>query len=218
ADARRRRRRVLHDRPRRRDRQRRDPVDPERLEDQGRDGAVGDHGLRDHVRGLPPPRRTDGRPHRAAPDLRPRADPLHGGVARLQPRELGRRPDRLPRGAGCGGRDHLARGALDRHHHLHRGRGAEQGAWDLGYARRLRVSVALLAGFALVELRTRAPLMPFRIFRLRSLAAANVVGFLLGAVIFANFFLLTLYVQQVLHWSALRTGVTFLATAGTTVI
>jgi MFS family permease len=60
--------------------------------------------------------------------------------------------------------------------------------------------------------------MPFRIFRIRSLAAANVVGFLLGAVIFANFFVLTLYVQQVLGWSALKTGVTFLATAGTTVI
>ena len=59
--------------------------------------------------------------------------------------------------------------------------------------------------------------MPFRIFRLRTLAAANVVGFLLGAVIFANFFVLTLYVQQVLGWSALKTGVTFLATAGTTV-
>ena len=47
---------------------------------------------------------------------------------------------------------------------------------------------------------------------------ANVVGFLLGAVIFANFFVLTLYVQQVLGWSALKTGVTFLATAGTVVI
>jgi MFS family permease len=45
-----------------------------------------------------------------------------------------------------------------------------------------------------------------------------VVGFVMGMVIFANFFLLTLYVQQVLHWSALKTGVTFLATAGTTVI
>jgi MFS family permease len=44
------------------------------------------------------------------------------------------------------------------------------------------------------------------------------VGFLLGAVIFANFLVLTLYVQQVLGWSALKTGVTFLATAGTTVI
>src|SRR5438270_907911 len=51
-----------------------------------------------------------------------------------------------------------------------------------------------------------------------SLAAANVVGFLLGAVIFANCFVLTLYVQQVLGWSALKTGLTFLATAGTTVI
>src|SRR5439155_319851 len=39
-----------------------------------------------------------------------------------------------------------------------------------------------------------------------------------GALVFATFFVLTLYVQQVLHWSALRTGVTFLATAGTTVI
>ena len=82
----------------------------------------------------------------------------------------------------------------------------------------LIVSAAILAAFAVIETRSRSPLMPFRIFRLRTLAAANVVGFLLGAVIFANFFVLTLYVQQVLGWSALRTGVTFLATAGTTVI
>jgi EmrB/QacA subfamily drug resistance transporter len=82
----------------------------------------------------------------------------------------------------------------------------------------LVASVAILAVFALIEVRSRSPLVPFRIFRLRTLTAANVVGFLLGAVIFANFFVLTLYVQQVLGWSALRTGVTFLATAGTTVI
>jgi EmrB/QacA subfamily drug resistance transporter len=82
----------------------------------------------------------------------------------------------------------------------------------------LIASVAILAVFVLIELRSRAPLMPFRIFRIRSLLAANVVGFLLGAVIFANFLVLTLYVQQVLGWSALKTGVTFLATAGTTVI
>ena len=43
-------------------------------------------------------------------------------------------------------------------------------------------------------------------------------GFLLGAVVFANFFLLTLYVQQVLGYSALKTGLTFLATAGTVVL
>jgi EmrB/QacA subfamily drug resistance transporter len=82
----------------------------------------------------------------------------------------------------------------------------------------LIASVAILAAFVVIERRSRAPLMPFRIFRIRSVFAANVAGFLLGAVIFANFLVLTLYVQQVLHWSALRTGVTFLATAGTTVI
>jgi EmrB/QacA subfamily drug resistance transporter len=82
----------------------------------------------------------------------------------------------------------------------------------------LIASVAILAVFVLIELRSSAPLVPFRIFRNRSLLAANVVGFLLGAVIFANFLVLTLYVQQVLGWSALKTGVTFLATAGTTVI
>src|SRR2546428_12068962 len=60
--------------------------------------------------------------------------------------------------------------------------------------------------------------MPFRIFRTRTVAGANIVGFFLGAVVFANFFLLTLYVQNVLHYSALRTGVTFVATAGTSVL
>ena len=82
----------------------------------------------------------------------------------------------------------------------------------------LLASVAVLAAFAVIELRSRAPVMPFSIFRVKTVTAANVVGFLLGAVIFANFFVLTLYVQQVLGWSALRTGLTFLATAGTTVI
>jgi EmrB/QacA subfamily drug resistance transporter len=82
----------------------------------------------------------------------------------------------------------------------------------------LVASAILLAAFLVIELRGRAPLMPFAIFRNRSLSGANVVGFLMGMVIFANFFLLTLYVQQVLGWSALKTGVTFLATAGTTVI
>jgi hypothetical protein len=60
--------------------------------------------------------------------------------------------------------------------------------------------------------------MPLSIFRIRTLAGANIVGVLLGASVFANFFLLTLYVQNVLHFSALKTGLTFLATAGTTVV
>ncbi len=60
--------------------------------------------------------------------------------------------------------------------------------------------------------------MPFRIFRVRTVAGANVAGLLLGVALFANFFILTLYVQQVLGWSALKTGVTFIATAGTAIL
>jgi len=82
----------------------------------------------------------------------------------------------------------------------------------------LVASGALLVGFLVNERRVQDPLMPFHIFRVRTVTGANVVGLLLGAVIFANFFLLTLYVQNVLHYSALKTGVTFVATAGTSVL
>jgi EmrB/QacA subfamily drug resistance transporter len=82
----------------------------------------------------------------------------------------------------------------------------------------LIASVALLVGFLVNERRIDDPLMPFHIFRVRTVAGANVVGLLLGAVLFANFFLLTLYVQNVLGFSALKTGVTFVATAGTAVV
>ena len=82
----------------------------------------------------------------------------------------------------------------------------------------LVVAAALLAAFVWVETHVEEPLVPFRIFRVRTLAAANIVGLLLGAVMFSNFFLLTLYVQQVLHYSALRAGLTFVATAGTAVL
>jgi EmrB/QacA subfamily drug resistance transporter len=91
--------------------------------------------------------------------------------------------------------------------------------WGTGRTIGLIVASIVILGFFVVwELRTTAPLVPFGIFRIRTLTGANVVGFLLGASIYANFFILTLYVQQVLGWSALKTGVTFLATAGTTVI
>ncbi len=88
-------------------------------------------------------------------------------------------------------------------------------AWSLS---RLAIAAALLVAFLAIESRVRDPLMPFRIFRVRTVAGANVAGVLLGAVVFANFFLLTLYVQQVLGWSALKTGLTFVATAGTAVL
>jgi EmrB/QacA subfamily drug resistance transporter len=82
----------------------------------------------------------------------------------------------------------------------------------------LILSGALLVAFLVNERRSPDPLMPFHIFRVRTVTGANVVGALLGAVIFANFFLLTLYVQNVLHYSALKAGVTFVATAGTAVV
>jgi EmrB/QacA subfamily drug resistance transporter len=82
----------------------------------------------------------------------------------------------------------------------------------------LIASAALIVAFLVIERRVREPLMPFDIFRVRTVAGANIVGFLLGAVIFANFFVLTLYVQDVLHYSALKAGVTFVATAGTAVV
>jgi EmrB/QacA subfamily drug resistance transporter len=82
----------------------------------------------------------------------------------------------------------------------------------------IAAAAVLLLAFVVVESRAKDPLMPFSIFRIRTVAGANVAGLLLGAVTFANFFLLTLYVQQVLHWSALKTGVTFVATAGSAVL
>jgi EmrB/QacA subfamily drug resistance transporter len=79
-------------------------------------------------------------------------------------------------------------------------------------------AAVLLAVFLGVESRAKDPLMPFSIFRIRTVAGANVCSFVLGAVSFANFFVLTLYVQNVLHYSALRTGLTFAATAFSAVL
>src|SRR5256886_7595654 len=69
----------------------------------------------------------------------------------------------------------------------------------------LAASVALIAAFFVIELRSKAPLLPLRIFRLRTLTASNISGLLMGGAIFAQFFLLTLYMQEVLHYSALKT-------------
>jgi EmrB/QacA subfamily drug resistance transporter len=82
----------------------------------------------------------------------------------------------------------------------------------------LIAAAALIVFFVGWETRVENPLMPLSIFRIRTLAGANVVGLLLGASIFADFFLLTLYVQYVLHYTPLKTGITFLATAGTVVV
>jgi EmrB/QacA subfamily drug resistance transporter len=89
---------------------------------------------------------------------------------------------------------------------------ATQHGWVTGETIGLLVAAAvLIVGFVVIELRSKAPLLPMRIFRLRSLTASNVSGLLLGGAIFAQFFLLTLYMQQVLHYSALKTGVAYIA-------
>jgi EmrB/QacA subfamily drug resistance transporter len=77
---------------------------------------------------------------------------------------------------------------------------------------------ALLAGFGLWERRVTDPLMPFSIFRIRTLAGSNTAGFLMGTMLFSMFLLLTLYMQQVLGFSPLKTGVAYLACAGTAII
>src|SRR5215218_49554 len=79
-------------------------------------------------------------------------------------------------------------------------------------------SALLLGAFVAWEARTRDPLMPFSIFRLRTLVGANVAGVVLGTVVFSMFLMLTLYMQQVLDYSPLGTGVAYLAVAGTTIV
>ena len=79
-------------------------------------------------------------------------------------------------------------------------------------------SAALVLAFVGIELRSRSPLLPLRIFRLRTLSAANVSMAIVGSVAFSEFFLLTLYLQDVLHYSAVQTGVAFTGFALTVVV
>ena len=79
-------------------------------------------------------------------------------------------------------------------------------------------SAALVLAFVVIELRSRSPLLPLRIFRLRTLSAANATMAIVGAVAFSQFFLLTLYLQDVLHYSAIRSGVAFTGFALTVVV
>jgi EmrB/QacA subfamily drug resistance transporter len=74
----------------------------------------------------------------------------------------------------------------------------------------LAASAALIVAFVVIELRSHAPLLPMRIFRLRTLATSNATQLLVAAALFSQFFLLTLYMQQVLHYSALQTGVAYI--------
>jgi len=74
-------------------------------------------------------------------------------------------------------------------------------------------SLVLLATFLVIELRSRAPLMPFSIFRLRTLRGADTIALLIGMSLFSMFFFISLYMQQVLHYSALKAGLSYLPLA-----
>jgi EmrB/QacA subfamily drug resistance transporter len=78
---------------------------------------------------------------------------------------------------------------------------------------RIAGAVVLLLVFLAIERRQRAPLMPLSIFRLRTLRGADAVALLIGMSLFSMFFFVSLYMQQVLHYSALRAGVSYLPLA-----
>jgi len=79
-------------------------------------------------------------------------------------------------------------------------------------------ALVMLTAFVAWELRHPEPLMRLGIFQIRTVSGANVAGFILGTALFAMFLMLTLYMQQVLGYSAMKTGIAYLAVAGTAII
>jgi EmrB/QacA subfamily drug resistance transporter len=75
------------------------------------------------------------------------------------------------------------------------------------------ISLALVAAFAAIELRSKAPLVPFSIFRRRTIVGVNVVGLLVAMSLFSMFFFISLYMQQVLGYSAIKSGLSYLPLA-----
>ena len=93
--------------------------------------------------------------------------------------------------------------------------------WGWGSGRTIgafAAAAALLAAFTVWETRAPEPLMRFGIFRTRTVLGANVAGFILGTALFSMFLMLTLYMQQVLGYSAMKTGLAYLAVAGTSIV
>jgi EmrB/QacA subfamily drug resistance transporter len=82
----------------------------------------------------------------------------------------------------------------------------------------LAAAIALLGAFVVVERRSASPLVPFSIFRIRTLTGANVVGVLTGASLFSMFFFISLYMQNVLGYSAIKAGVSYLPLAVTIIL
>ncbi len=95
---------------------------------------------------------------------------------------------------------------------------ANQEGWSSGQTVGVLAAAAvLMVAFVVIESRNRHALMPLGFFKRRTPTGANIVGFGLGTVVFSMFFLLSLYMQQVLEFSALETGVGYLAVALTAV-
>jgi EmrB/QacA subfamily drug resistance transporter len=82
----------------------------------------------------------------------------------------------------------------------------------------LSLAAVLLIAFVAIELRAKAPLVPFRIFSLSTVTGANVTGLLIGASLFSMFFFISLYMQQVLGYGPLKAGVSYLPLAGTIIL
>jgi EmrB/QacA subfamily drug resistance transporter len=82
----------------------------------------------------------------------------------------------------------------------------------------LGVSAVLLLAFTVIESRARQPLVPFRVFRIGSVAGANLTGILMGAALFSMFFFISLYMQQILGFSALEAGLAYLPLAGSIIV
>lgn len=83
--------------------------------------------------------------------------------------------------------------------------------WASGHtAAYLGISLAALVAFVVNEARAKYPLMPLHIFKIRNLSGANILSLLMAAGLFANFFFTTLYLQLVLGYSPVKTGLSFL--------
>ena len=96
---------------------------------------------------------------------------------------------------------------------------ANNAGWGSGQTIGVLIGSALLMlAFLVIEQRSRSPLVPLRFFRRPTPTGANVIGFGLGTIVFGMFFLLSLYMQQVLGFSALKTGVGYLAVALTAIV
>jgi len=93
--------------------------------------------------------------------------------------------------------------------------GTDTHAWGSAYTLSILAVAAVLLGlFVLIQLRVaHTPLVPFRLFRSRAVTGANLVMFLVGAAFFSMWYFLSLYLQNVLGYGALKTGLAFLPMA-----